>query len=415
MKKLVIYITLLFSVSACIEPFFVETQAFSGVLVVDARLTNEEKQHQVLLSRARPFEQDTITPEKNAQVTIVENSGTVYEFEETSSGTYISNMVFDGKTGQDYQLKITTSNGVSYSSATETMPEKVPIGELEFKRETNDFGEDGVAVILDNESLGSRPRYFRYDYEENYEIRAPNWDPFKMVIIDSIPCDGDAYEVGIAPKNSLKGRVCYGKRTSTRIILTATDNLRGNDIAEFRVQFVPRENYILSHRYSILVNQYTQSVDAHSYYEGLEAFSVSENVFSETQPGFLSGNISSETDSEQNVIGYFETAQVSSKRIFFNYKDLFPEEPLPEYPISCEFLANPDLVAPGYHCSDGAVGFCDGNCSSPLIEQIQAGLIIFAGENEGEFTFNNPYFALPTPCGDCTVYGSDIKPEFWID
>ncbi len=402
-------------IGSCIETFEFETQDFEGVLVVDARLTDEVKQHQILLSRARPFEQDTITPIRNAQVSIVENSGTTYFFEEDTPGHYISTSLFSGTPGNVYQLKIITSEGASFSSTKETMPEKVPIGDLEIKRETNDFGEDGVAIVLGNESLGNAPRYFRYDYEENYEIRAPKWDPFKMVIIDSIPCDGDAYEVDIAPKNSNKGRICYGKRRSTRIILTATDNLQNNDITGFEVQFVARENFILSHRYSILVHQYTQSVDAHSYYQGLEAFSVSESVFSETQPGFLTGNISSETDSEQNVIGYFETAPVSSQRIFFSYDDVFPGEPLPEYPISCEFLGNPDLIGPGYHCSDGAVGFCDGSCTSPLIDLIQSDQIVFAGENEAEFSFNNPYFVLPKPCGDCTVYGSDIKPDFWID
>jgi len=407
-------LVLLLVTNGCIEPFQVETISFEGILVVDARLTDEVKQHQVLLSRAQPLEQDTITPIRNAQVSIIENSGTTYFFEESTPGHYISNSAFRGQSGSTYQLKIITSEGASFSSTIETMPEKVPIGDLEFKRRTNDFGEDGLAVVLSNESLGSSPRYFRYDYEENYEIRAPNWNPFKFVVIDSIACDGDAFEVDIEAKNSLKGRVCFGKRSSTRIILTATDNLLNNDIDEFEVQFVARENYILTHRYSIEVNQYTQSVDAHSYYQGLEAFSATENVFSETQPGFLAGNVSSETDSEQNVIGYFETAPVSSQRIFINYEDLFPGEELPDYPTTCSIVGNPSLIAPSYHCTDGAFGVCDGNCQSPLIDQIQAKTLVFIGEKE-PFDFFAPFLTLPAACGDCTVLGGSEKPDFWID
>ncbi len=408
-------VALLLAMCSCIEAFEAETQDFAGVLVVDARLTNEEKQHQVFLSRARPFEQDTIIPERNAVVSIIEDSGTTYQFEESAPGHYVSTSVFGAKTGENYQLKISTSDGESYASTAETMPENVPIANLELKRETNDFGEDGVAVVLDNGSLGNQPRYFRYDYEEAYRIEAPNWDPFRFKIIDSIACtDGDAFEVIAEPKQSLKGRICYGKRSSTRIILASTSNLQNNDITNFEVQFVNRENYILTHRYSIKVNQYTQSVDAHSYYQGLEAFSVSESVFSETQPGFLSGNIFSETDSERNVIGYFETAAISSRRIFFDYEDLFPEEPLPEYPVNCETLGNPRLIPQGYHCTMGSSGVCDGNCESPLISQIQANLIVFASDKD-PVDFISPFLTLPFACGDCTLLGSAIKPEFWID
>lgn len=402
-------------IQGCIEPFQAETIGFEGALVVDARLTNEEKQHQILLSRARPFEQDSISPERNAMVSIVEDSGTTYQFEEAAPGHYVSTEIFGGKINQGYQLKITTSDGKSYTSTTETMPENVPIADLKIRRETNDLGEDGVAIVLDNKSLGNQPRYFRYDYQENYEIRAPKWDPFEFDIIDSIACsDGDAFEVAIKPKKSLKGRICYGKNLSSDIILASTANLEGNTVSDFQVRFVNRENYILMHRYSIEVNQYAQSVDAHSYYQSLEAFSVSESVFSETQPGFLNGNIVSETDDDENVIGYFETAAISSKRVFFNYEELFPNEELPEYPVNCSRLGDPALIPQGYHCTLPPNSVCDGNCESPLISQIQANLIVFAGEKE-PIDFSRPFFTLPFGCGDCTKLGSNIKPDFWID
>lgn len=408
-------IALLLAVSACITPFQAETLGFEGVLVVDARLTDEVKQHQILLSRARPFEQDSIVPERNAMVSVVENSGTSYTFEETAPGMYVSTISFGAEASQNYQLLITTSNGESYASTPETMPENVSISDLEIKRQTDDLGEDGVAIILDNSSFGNQPRYFRYDYEESYKIVAPNWDPFTFNIIDSVACtDGDAFEVGIKPKNSVKGRTCYGENISKDIILASTANLDGNTLSNFQIRFVKRENYILTHRYSILVNQYTQSVDAHSYYQSLEAFSVSESVFSETQPGFLSGNIVSETKSGENVIGYFETAALSSKRVFFNYEDLFPEEALPEYPISCSTLGNPRLIPRGYHCTMGSSGVCDGNCESPLISQIQANLIVLAAEKDPT-DFISPFLTLPRGCGDCTLLGSNEKPDFWID
>lgn len=418
MKKITINIVQvivpLFLLEGCIEPFEAETQSFEGALVVDARLTNEEKQHQVFLSRARPFEEDNIVAEQGAAVLIVEDSGMSYTFDEIAPGHYVSSAVFAAKADHSYQLRITSADGIAYSSSIETMPEEVPISDIEIMRKTNDFGEEGVAVFLDNSSLGNQPRYFRYDYEENYKIIAPNWDPFKFKIIDSIACvDGDAFEVAIEPKGSTEGRICFGQNSSTAIILASTANLSDNDLTDFQVRFVEKTNYVLRHRYSILVHQFSQSVDAHSYYQNLEAFSVSESVFSEIQPGFLAGNIVAEGNTEENVIGYFETAAVSSKRVFFNYEDLFPGEPIPDYPITCSNLSFPRLIPDGYHCTQPPDSVCDGNCESPLITQIQEKLIVFAGQRSEDFAA--PYYTLPRGCGDCSLLGSKAQPDFWID
>jgi len=406
--------SMLLLVLGCIEPFEAETLGFEGLLVVDARLTDEDMQHEVFLSRLTPFEQDSITVEKNAKVSILENSGTSYDFMESSPGRYVSTSNFAGKVNQTYQLLITTADGVSFSSSSEVMPENVDIADLTIKRDTIGFGDEGIAVVLDNSSFGNRPRYFRYTYEEAYKIVAPNWDPFEFEIIDDIPCaDGDAFEVGIKPKIFID-RICYGQKSSTDIILASTEDLEGSNLSNFMIRFINRNNYILSHRYSIIVNQYTQNANAHAYYQNLDAFSSSESIFSEIQPGFLEGNIVSSDNSETKVIGYFEAAAVSSKRVYFNYEDFFPQEPLPDYPFNCSTLGNPQLVAEGFHCTTSTPSFCDGNCVSPLIDNIKANLLVFAGEKE-PFDINAPYLTLPRACGDCTVLGSTIKPDFWIE
>ena len=404
----------LFMILGCIETFEAETIGFEGVLVVDARMTDEQKKHEVFLSRLRPFEQDSITPETNAAVSIIEDSETVFEFEEVSPGNYISTSSFAGKGNHSYQLSVNTADGLSFSSNSEIMPENIPIADIAAKRVTQGFGDEGIAVVVDNSSLGNQPRYFRYTYEEAYKIVAPNWDPFEFEIIDDVAClDGDAFEVGIKTKNGETGRICYGQKSSTDIILGSTENLEGNTLSNFMVRFINRNNYILTHRYSILVNQYTQNVNAHSYYQNLDDFSSSESIFSETQPGFLEGNVVSD-NSDAKVIGYFEAASVSSKRVYFNYEDFFPQETLPDYPGNCDILGNPQLIAEGYHCTTSTPSVCDGNCASPLIDNIKANLLVFAGEKEPSDIIA-PYFTLPRACGDCTVLGSDIKPDFWIE
>ncbi len=417
MKKITYIISICVLLLGCIESFEAETKGFEGVLVVDARLTDEEKQHQVLLSRARPFEQDSIASEQNATVSIKDGNGTTYDFQEVEAGRYVSISTFGAQQHTSYQLEITTANGNSYASELVFTPEKVPIDKVYVRHETNEANEDGVGIFVDSESNSSDISYLRYEYEETYKIIAPNYDPFEFEIIDDVACtDGDAFEVGIKQRTEQQ-QICFASNASTAVIQTSTEALSENSLIKFPIRFIEQSDFIISHRYSILVRQHSQTLESFSYYEDLEAFSSSESVFTDTQAGFLAGNIASVSDADEKVIGYFQLTSVSEQRMFFNYADVFPTAPLPEYPINCANESNPRLIPRGYHCTDGNFGECDGNCTSPLIQAIKANLIVFSSEVEGDdfLAIVAPYYTKPRACGDCTVLGSNVEPDFWIE
>lgn len=411
MKKC-IYIILIFTfLQSCVEPFEAETQQFENALVIDARLTDEEKQHVVLLSRARPFEEGDFSAEQNAMVKITDNKGNIYEFNEVELGRYVSESTFSAQQNRSYQLSILTSDLRSYSSESVTTPESEEIENLYVERETNDIGEQGVSVYLDNTSVSIK--YFRFEYEETYKIIAPNYEPFEFEVLYYVACDPSRfYEVGLKPIVDER-RVCFASQKSVEIMQASTAQLSNNELSRFQIRFIDRENYIMSHRYSILIRQYAHNVDAHSYYEDLNNFSSSESVFSEIQSGFLAGNITSE-NTDENVLGYFEVASVDEQRLYFNYDDLFPDEPLPPYAFNCSNVGNPPIVSLGYHCHGPFE--CDGDCQSPLIEAVRAETIVFHSENENPTAeVPGPYFTLPSPCGDCTKLGSNAVPDFWTE
>lgn len=417
MNKIFYIISLFISLQGCVEAFDAETQIFEGVLVIDALITDEEKQHQVLLSRARPFEQDSLINESNARVKVQGSDGNTYDFQEIKNGKYQSVSVFGAKQNTSYQLEITTADGKSYLSEMVLTPNEVEIDNIYFEPETNAADEDGVAVYLDTGSSTIDSKFLRYDYEETYKIIAPNYDPFEFEIIDDVACiDGDAFEV-IIKERVEQQKVCFGTNTSTAVIQVSTDALSENTLSRFPIRIINKNDFIISHRYSILVRQHSQTLESFSYFEDLDAFSSSESVFTDTQAGFLAGNIKSISNSDEKVIGYFQVNSVNKKRVFFNYSDLFPEEPLPEYPINCNNFSNPRLIPERYHCTEGSYGVCDGNCTSPLIQAIKANLVVFSAEVEGQ-TFEAlvaPYYTKPRACGDCTVLGSNVKPDFWIE
>lgn len=418
MKKPIRHTVLVLLVIAigCVEEFKpktevqAQTQELASALVVDGLLTDELKRHRVILTRTFSFEDEAPEPERQASVRIIDGQGAEYSFEEFGPGIYLSTTELAARADETYMLQITTSEGKDYRSSFVAMPPKVPIANLRAERMVNDIEEEGVGIFLDNTPDVAEPTYFRYEFVETYKIIAPKWDPFRLVVVRYEPCFPNPFEVAIETWED-EHRVCFASSTSNKTIQTSSVGLEKGTIENFQAHFLSRNNYIISHRYSINLTQYSQTQDAFSFYQRLSDFSSSDNVFSQIQPGFLEGNIMAENDPSEKVLGYFEVASVDSKRIYFNYADLFPGEPLPPYAVNCENFGNPRLIPRGYHCAD--VGVCDGNCQSPLIEAILAGLVTFAAEKENDVL--SPYYTWPSPCGDCTKLGSNIVPEFWIE
>jgi len=176
--------------------------------------------------------------------------------------------------------------------------------------------------------------------------------------------------------------------------------LQEDRVSNFMVHFINRNNYIISHRYSILVRQLVQSNTAFRFYETLGEFSSSESLFSETQPGFLEGNVFSMQDEDEKVLGFFDVASVTEQRIFFNYTDFYPDEPLPPYLSPCDETALP-------------LANQDGSCFLQAV--LERNAIRFVRDNNNSTAFEGPFFTVPRICGDCTVLGAVEVPDFWTE
>ncbi len=416
MKKLLIIILFSFSLGACIDPFEFETESFENALVIQASLTNQNINHQVLLSRAVPFEDSISAPERNAQVIIRDDSQNEFLFQETEAGTYESTTAFAAEMGVKYTLEVITTDGVTYTSAPENFDAVSEVTNVYAERGTNDVGDEGINIYVDGVDPSGNANYYRYEYDETYKIIAPNWTSVDFKLTNYEPCNPDPndpsiiYDLEVVSREE-EQQVCYKTLSSQNIIQNSTANLSASTVDRFGVRFISSEDFILSHRYSILVRQYVQSVDAFSYYQSLENFSSSGSVFTDIQPGFLSGNITSDVGDEKKVLGYFEVASVSEKRLFFDYRDFYPTEPLPLYVNKCV-----PFTAPLEHLSYCFSGPSGGNpCAQSLIERMNINLISYVDQNELGEECAGPYLVVARECGDCTVLGSNVVPDFWVE
>ena len=391
-KSGVLILTILVGQS-CIEEFDASFDDFESAIVIEATVTDINEIQQVRLTRTYEFEADGPSAETNANVS-VNGGGVVYEFEEVSPGIYNSVLEFAAQSGVAYQLQITTQDGRSYSSSEENLPAAIGLDRVYADRITTDLGQEGVAIFVDSSDESENTRNFRYEYEETYKIIAPDWNNFELKST-GIECGVD-----VIPKTE-QNQVCFATGISNDLILASTANLDENRVERFMVRFMDRNNYIISHRYSIKVRQYTQSNASAAFYNALDQFSSSESLFSESQPGFLAGNVTSDLNQNEKVLGYFDVSSVSEERIFFNYDDLFPGEALPDYVNPCMEIA-PMLIS-------------QGGARCVLSAMVDANQVSYLDLNEDPPAEQGPYLVVPRECGDCTVLGANVTPEFWTE
>ena len=382
---------------SCIEKIdLVTTTDFESALVIEATITNELKQQKVVLSRTFRLEEEGPSPESFAMVRIVTENGDFIAFQEEEPGLYLSTSEFAAVPNLEYQLDITTTDGRVYGSTAMQLTNQTQIDDLYLERGLNENGQEGISILVDSFDPAGNSKFYRYTYEETFKIIAPAYNSLDLIVVSHPPgnCPVFAFEIKDQPQ-----LICYRTDKSVEIIIENTNQFVEDRIDNFRVRFINRNNYIMSHRYSILVNQYIQSSEAHEFYKSLKEFSESESLFSQIQPGFLNGNVFSNVDVGEKVIGYFEVSSVDSSRIYFNYEDQFPGEDLPPYYINCGPFAPPACLISG---------------ESPVADELMRGTKYFR-ENSTMEEDEGPYDLVLPPCGNCTVLGSTQPPDFWIE
>ncbi|WP_299535308.1 DUF4249 domain-containing protein [Ulvibacterium sp.] len=375
----------------CIEPFSPEIPPSDSLLVVDATLTNELKNHEVFLSRSTQGDNEPKV-ESNAAVRIVDDNQQQYPFTETDAGTYVSDVMFGAQPNQSYRLLITTADGREYaSSPTELPPLTAEITDVYAERTTTDSGLDGMGIFVNSFDPTGNSIYYKYEYEATYKIIAPKWSSSQLV------ANSDESQtvrvVGRDPDN--EERTCYATEKSNTFSLTNTSRVGEDRVSDFNVRFINRDNYIISHRYSLLVKQFVLSRQAFEFYETLQDFSGVESLFSDSQPGFIVGNIFPEDNGEDQVVGIFEVSSVSEKRVFFNYSDFFPGEDLPPFVDDCGQVTFPSGFSPILH------------------DLVKTNRVSYSDEIRNELGALEAYIVVPRVCGDCTVLGSNVIPDFW--
>lgn len=407
MKKIYLIIPILYFLSAsCTDPYILKTNNYEEALVIEATLTNELKHQEIKLSKTYRLEQNGPTVVSNASVFVTDNQGGNFEFTE-QNGAYVSVDEFQAIPDVQYQLNIVTEDGKIYTSSNETLTHITPMENIVASQKVKD-GKRGVAITVNSFDPTNSSKYYRYEYEETYKLIAPKWVSEKA-IVNIFPGPYEIGDVGgqifVVPRTE-EARTCYSTKKNDNIILNSTNDL-SEDRVNYDVRFINDDDYMITNRYSILVKQYVQNLEAYTFYNTLKTLSSSQSILSQNQPGFFSGNIKSIQDPTEKVIGFFELSSVSSQRIFFNYGEIFPGEISYAYPYYCPEITEENKYNYEFNfCFDPAPSDCDG---FSILNGISTNKLVYYSHVGITFRL------YPIGCGDCTSFSSNITPSFWHD
>ena len=295
-------------------------------LVVEGVLNAGTGPSTIRLSRSFKLDDSArLRGEKNAQVLVEGKDNVTRQLAMSGDGFYTSPNL-NLSIGGEYRLRIITANGKEYLSDYVIAKKTPAIDSLGFKQD-----ENGVEIYVNAHDDLNNTRYYRWDYDETWEIRTFYHSNYKYVNGVVLP-RGPGDDVSI----------CWKYATSTRIILGSTARLQSDIVFRAPLTFISNGSEKLDVRYSIFVRQYALDKQGYEFYEMMKKNTEDIGTVFDPQPSEIKGNIKCVSNPGELVIGYVSAAVIEEKRFFISTNELArwhfeqdcPKHDIPNHPDS---------------------------------------------------------------------------------
>lgn len=369
----------------CKEPFTPpRTAATAHYLVVEGAINAGGLPTTFTLSRTRSI-RDTgyeaaggLVPtiyESGAQVAVEDDQGQHYDLREQGDGRY-GGIPLPIDEQRKYRLHITTT-GKEYVSSFVPVISAPAVDSVYWQAQN-----DGVHVYFDAYNPEDATRYYRWTYEETWEIHTRIITEFKYnakdtTVVRRTPEDGEVH-------------ICWNSRQSTDILVGNTVKLKNNSLSKAALAFVPLHDEALSVLYSLDVKVFALSEEEFEFWLRMKENTEQMGTIFSPQPSLLSGNIQCLTDPAEPVIGYISARAATERRIFIR------NDQLPSgwnRPPDCKMFNVPAI-------KDTMAYYMGGGAFVPVVEKREQGVV-------------TGYDVVNRPCADCRVRGVTEKPPFW--
>jgi hypothetical protein len=346
-------------------------------LVVEGVLNAGQGPTNVSLTRTSALDTAIIRPETNATVTVEGKDNTVRSLVYNGGSNYYSpnlNLV----TGNEYRLRIRTNNGREYLSTYVKAKVTPAIDSIGWKR-----NQAGVMIYVNAQDASGDTRYYRWDFNETWEIKSYYHSTYIYVSSTNI----------VRPRTAAEDvSTCWKYLSSSNIILASSERLQSDFIFEAPIRFINNNDEMLNVRYSILLRQYALDKEGYKFYELMKRNTENLGSVFDPQPSEIKGNLICVGDPSEIVIGYVSASTIVEKRIFISNAELpgwrmhqyCPEERIANNPDSLRFFFGSGSYVP----------------YAPIYSATSSNI--------------EAYSSSVAPCVDCTArQGSTARPSYW--
>ena len=312
--------------------------------------------------------------ERNAQVVVEGRDNSTKGLFMTADGIYTSpglNLTIN----QEYRLRIKTANGREYLSDYIVARNTPPIDSIGWVED-----EKGVNIHISTHDASNNTRYYRWEYDETWEINSFYFSAFK-------------YENGVVIERPFTDNVyyCWKYDISHSILINSSARFETDNIYRSPLLSILRGNEKLAVRYSILARQYALDKEGYEFYEMMKKNSESLGSIFDPQPSEQRGNVKCISNPGELVIGYLSASTIEEKRIFIRRSQLnswgFYQD-CPELLVA----NHPDSIAEAYQSG--------GSIYEAVYSPMGGGIIQY------KYSYK--------PCVECQDRGgSNIRPSYW--
>lgn len=330
----------------------------------------------IKLSRTRMVSNNdtaSVIPELFATVLVQDEQNNTYQLSGLGDGTYSSLNTLNLNPANKYHVRIQTAGGKEYVSDFVAYKVSPEIDEIGWK-----LKDDGLQVFLNTHDQTDATRYYRWECIETWEFHSTYYsyliyNPSRNVVV---------------PRND-QIHVCWQTNNFSTILLGSSAKLEHDVIEQAPLVFIPEHSKKTSVLYSILVKQYALDADGYSYWVAMKNNTEKIGSIFDPQPNQTTGNVHCVTNPSEIVVGYVGAGSTVETRHYIKNSEMPQGWNLGS---GCETRIIPDIP-------DSLAYYFNGGYT-PMSESITP-------------TNQTIYTGSYTECVDCTLTGTNVKPDFW--
>lgn len=343
MKHLWLFLFLVVLSDACIDRYDLPEQIVDPKLVVDGSITNQPGPYQVHLYTA--FDVNTFVnnpnPVRNAIVKISDDAGNEETLTEITGGVYqTAPDGIQGVIGRRYQISIVTASGEYYSEPQE-LRDPGTIDDLRYSFHLNSINQEdpskpqhAVQFAIDSRGGSEQDNFLRWRWSSVFEIKnSPELKTIQagkppVTIPVPPPCSG--YKpalVGIEKFNICTCCNCWVYEQSEVAMVSKNALINNDKFTNVQVAKIPVDTRNFDVRFYFMVDQLSVSEEVYEFWKLIEAQQAGEGSLFQPNSVRVRGNIKSTTNPDEQVLGVFSVAGLTSRQLFIDRKDVpFPIE-----------------------------------------------------------------------------------------